>query len=579
MNVDDTGSTVFNTETLTRTTLTGLGMGAAGITYSGLAVLNLSLGSGGNDLYVSSTQTGTITNINLQRTNAPVQIITITGVDFVNIGTLAPASGGIVNGVQAPVTVVGDGSDILNVDDTGSAGAKTGTVTNNTLTGLGMGLSAGITYGGQASLNISLGSGANTLNVLSTYFATTTTLKDGLGNDIVNIQSTSGPTNIVTQSGGDVINIGSLAPVTGGILNDIQGAVTVVGDGHDTLNLDDTGTDGQTNGTLSSTALTGFGMGLSGITYSGLALLNVSLGSGPNNLTVSSTQPTTTTNINVQSTNGPTNITTLSGIDIINIGSLAPTTGGILDNIQGSVTVVGDGSDIMNVDDTGSTKAKYGVLTNNRLYGLNMGAPGITYGGLAALNISLGAGANAFDIVSTQSATTTTLKDGTGSNTVYVQSTSGPTNILTQSGSDVIDVGTYGTPWPPSWPSQWPQPPSPSLPSGVVNGIQGALTVVGNGSDVMYVDDIGSNLANAGTLGSNTLTGLGIGPGGITYSGLALLNVFLGNGGNTFTVSSTNSGTSTDIDLQAATAATTITTVSAAIPSTSAHCGPPAVET
>ncbi len=211
MNVDDTGSTAFNTENLTSTKLTGLGM-VAGNTYSGLAILNLSLGSGGNDLYVSSTQTGTITNINLQRTNAPVQIITITGVDFVNIGALAPASGGIVNGILAPVTVSGDGGDILNVDDTGSTGAKTGTLTSNTLTGLGMGSLAGIAYGGQASLNISLGSGANTVNILSTYFATTTTLKDGLGNDTVNIQSTSGPTNIVTQSGGDVINIGSRVP-------------------------------------------------------------------------------------------------------------------------------------------------------------------------------------------------------------------------------------------------------------------------------------------------------------------------------------------------------------------------------
>ncbi len=36
--------------------------------------------------------------------------------------------------------------------------------------------------------------------------------------------------------------------------------MTVVGDGHDTLNLDDTGTNSQENGTLTSTALTGFGM-------------------------------------------------------------------------------------------------------------------------------------------------------------------------------------------------------------------------------------------------------------------------------------------------------------------------------
>ena len=37
MNVNDTGSTVAKTGTLTATTLTGLNMGPSGITYSGLA--------------------------------------------------------------------------------------------------------------------------------------------------------------------------------------------------------------------------------------------------------------------------------------------------------------------------------------------------------------------------------------------------------------------------------------------------------------------------------------------------------------------------------------------------------------
>src|SRR5262249_17379535 len=43
----DTGSTRAETGTLTATTLTGLGMGPGGISYSGLSNLNIDLGSGG----------------------------------------------------------------------------------------------------------------------------------------------------------------------------------------------------------------------------------------------------------------------------------------------------------------------------------------------------------------------------------------------------------------------------------------------------------------------------------------------------------------------------------------------------
>src|SRR5262249_44404538 len=71
---------------------------------------------------------------------------------------------------------------------------------------------------------------------------------------------------------------------------------------------------------------------------------------------------------------------------------LQPATGGILDNIQGALTIIGNGADTMNVDDTGSTTAKTGTLTAMTLTGLNMGPSGITYSGLANLNISLGTG-------------------------------------------------------------------------------------------------------------------------------------------------------------------------------------------
>jgi hypothetical protein len=530
-------------------------MGWGGITYSGLATLNISLGSGADNFTVLSTQSGTTTNIkdgtgddtvNVQSTAGPTNIHTQSGSDVINIGSVAPATGGTLNGIQGALTVVGDGSDTMNVDDTGSTVTNTGTLTSSNLTGLGMG-SSGILYSGLATLNLALSCNANVITVLSTQTGTATN---------INLQSTNGPTTITTQSGSDTINIGSLAPATGGTLNGIHGAVTVVGEpgSNTTVNVDDTGSMWTTSGTLTSSALTGLGMGAAGISYSGLATLNISLGSGANTFTVSSTQTGATTDINVQGTygNDSTEIVTQSGSDVVNIGSLAPATGGILDYLQAAVTVFGDGSVTLNVDDSGSTRPETGTLTGTSLTGLGMGFGGITYGGLAALNISLGGGPNTFTIASTQSTTTSTLKDGSGCNTVNVQSTAGPTNIISQQGTDVVNIGSL----------------APAT-GGNVNGIQGALTVVGDNNGTMNVDDTGSTATNTGTLTGNTLTGLGIGPAGITYCGLANLNISLGSGDNTFTIASTNYGTVTTlnagsgvntINIQSTASATTVNT-------------------
>ena len=129
----------------------------------------------------------------------------------------------------------------------------------------------------------------------------------------INIQRTSGPTSIITLGGSAVINIGSQAPASGGILNNIQGAVTVAGDGSTTLNVDDTGQSGNATGTLTSTALTGLGMGPAGISYTGLSTLNIALG-GNGAFTVKSTAAGTATNINIPASqgHGPATITTLS---------------------------------------------------------------------------------------------------------------------------------------------------------------------------------------------------------------------------------------------------------------------------
>jgi hypothetical protein len=319
------------------------------------------------------------------------------------------------------------------------------------------------------------------------------------GNDVYNVRSTSTLTTLNTGTGLNVVNVGSFAPVTGGVLDNVQGGLVVVGNGHDTLNIDDTGSALAKTGTLTATTLSGLGLG-GGITYTGVRTLNLNLGSGNDTLGVEGTNATTLTTI-----------TTGAGSNTITIGSHVPLRGRIVDNIQGFLMLVGSGQDTLNVDDSRSTLGKTGFLTAMALTGLGMGVGGITYSGISTLNIYLGAGNDTFNVESTSVNTTTTLDTGAGTNT--------------------IRLGSHG----------------PAM-GGTVYGLLGPVSIGGSGHDSMTVDDSGSTDDLSGTLTPTTLTGLGMGAGGITYSGLANLSVVLGSGDDTFTVQDMNDATLTSLD-------------------------------
>jgi hypothetical protein len=58
-----------------------------------------------------------------------------------------------------------------------------------------------------------------------------------------------------------------------------------------------------------------------------------------------------------------TEVQALGVNNTFNVGSEEPMTGGIVDSIQGALTVAGNGADTMNVDDTGATAGKTATLT------------------------------------------------------------------------------------------------------------------------------------------------------------------------------------------------------------------------
>ena len=284
LNVDDTGSTLGKTGTLTPTALTGLGLGANGITYSGIATLNLSLGSGNNTLLITNTSAQTTTinggngndTFNVNGTAGTLNLNGGAGNNIFNFGSLAPATGGVLRTLVGAIYVTGGtGSNVINVDDTGDTLSVVGTLTSSNLSGLGLG--GGLNYTLISALNINLLSGYGVFNVQSTNASTVTTLNTGAGTKTV--------------------NVGSLAPVLGGTVTGIQGALIIIGSGNDTLNVDNTGGTTNQTGTLTATTLTGLGMGAHGIIYSGLAVLNVTLGSGNDTFTINGVNTSTVTTI------------------------------------------------------------------------------------------------------------------------------------------------------------------------------------------------------------------------------------------------------------------------------------------
>jgi hypothetical protein len=601
LSLDDSGDAIGRVGQLNATTVTGLGAAAA-VNFTGLSdltALNLALGSGGNTFTVNATPApltlstgagndtvnvnadtaptaingqGGSDTINVRAASALTTINTGTGSNTtVNLGSAAPNSGGSLGNLSGEVVVHGSGADTLTLDDTGDPAARSATIASDTISGLGM--AGGVVYDGLAALKVSLGSGSNTVAVATNGNQTATTLNGGAGNDQFNVTSTGALNTINADGGTNTVNVGSLAPAAGGTLTALQGELIVNGHAPDTLNVDDTGDTTARSATIGSDQITGLGMSQGGIVYEGIGTLNVSLGSGGNTVLVSDagSNATTTLNagsgndtvtlandsspnvinaqggsdtINVRTTGGTTTVNTGSGTNTVNVGSLAPAAGGVVNGIQGGLTVNGNAADTLNVDDTGDGTAQSVAISSNQITGLGMGQVGILFEQLGTLNVSLGSGGNAVGIADAGNSTVTTVNTGAGDDTITLANDSSPNVINTQSGTDQVDILTTGGPTNVNTGAG-----ADTINIGNATGaIQGAVTIVGNGADTLHVSDTADAQPAAGTLTPTTLTGLGMTPAGITYSGLANLNIALGSGGNTLTINDIDPATHTTAD-------------------------------
>ncbi|MDE3068412.1 MAG: hypothetical protein KGJ60_12810, partial [Verrucomicrobiota bacterium] len=502
---DDTYAINANAGLLTATGDSGNDAGNDSFTVNGNSGTLILNGGAGNDTFVINGNSGVLT------VNGGA------GNDSFTINSLSSAAaldGGAGNDsftVNAPlsaaltVTGGGDSGDVLTVN--GTSGNDYFTINGSAVSGVG----ATISYSG-TNLVVNGVAGDDTFQIAGTSSFTTRVNGGIYGNDTFNVQAATGALYLTGGAvGNSVFNLGSLAPVAGGTLANLVGPVfiaggtnmlrliTLAGTGVNTVNLDDSGDAVGNTGNLTSSSLTGLGMG-AGVTFVSVNTMNIYLGSGDDTFNVRSTNSTTVTTLNAG-----------AGANLINVGSLAPVPGGTTDGIQGALIVVGNGSDTMNVDDTGDSTGQAGTLTSTTLTGLGMGASGVAYSGVAVLNINLGAGNDTFNIQGTNAATVTTLNTGAGVNTVNVGSLAPATG-------------------------------------GIVDHIQGALTITGSGADTLNVDDSGSGANKTGALTPTTITGLGMGVDGIIYTGMGALNISLGSGNDSFTVNEINVPTITTLD-------------------------------
>ena len=166
--------------------------------------------------------------------------------------------------------------DTINIDNSNSPANDTGKITENTITGFGMGCSNplaattpadcttavagqtfadGITYSNIEQVNVALGGGDNTVEIASTSTGTTR-ITTGNGNNTVHVGSIDGHASITTGTGNDTIDVSGSGQVLqlGGLLTLDTGA------GNDTVTVDSSQATAATDTTITGSTIAGLGM-------------------------------------------------------------------------------------------------------------------------------------------------------------------------------------------------------------------------------------------------------------------------------------------------------------------------------
>ncbi len=278
------------TAEITSDAITGLGMAASGIGYDGMQSLTLSTSALSDSIRVRSTGT-------------PLTINTGSGGDLVRLGSLGTTTSaglGNVNSIFSVTVNGGDGTDSLVLDDSGETVASTFTVTSSTSTGMGS-----VTRDSVETIITHLGSAADTVLIRSFAAANSLIVNGGGGSDLVRLGS-----------------LGSTAVAASGLVNDIDGQISVSGSiGADSIVLDDSGDTAANSATVNTSSVNGLGM-LAGVSFSSVEAMNLFTGSGNDTVTnnvAAGSSPTVVANLD-GGEDGLIVPATGAGADIINVG-------------------------------------------------------------------------------------------------------------------------------------------------------------------------------------------------------------------------------------------------------------------
>ena len=272
--------------------------------------------------------------------------------------------------------------------------------TQYTRSALELGAAADISFSRVELADITLGDGGDTFTIESTDSGATV-LHTGVGMDVVNVLTTSGQVTINAGDDDDTITVHN----AGNSLNQIGALLNVRGDGgSDVLTLVDTGDTLANTGEITSTTITGLGMG-AGVSYTGLELIELSLGSGGDSLTVRS---------------------------------------GVVTPIEPLLDLdLGLGADTLSVFDLDEANGVSAELTATTLRGLGM-ERGIDYASAETLNLTLGFGSDELIVHDTNGYLTNLFLAG-GGDRLRIEGAHGTTNVRGGSGNDILRVGESAT--------------------------------------------------------------------------------------------------------------------------------------
>jgi hypothetical protein len=314
----------------------------------------------------------------------PLYVITVSPTDVVNVGY-----NGSLAGIAEALVVESDndGSPMLNLDDSADTATHGNVVvTQSSTTGLAP---ATMSYGDAtpSQLNISTGTGTNTVNVQSTpnwtnFFGTFYT-----------------PTALIGHSGATTVNVGNAGSLAG-----IQGALDISNPpSYTTLTVDDSADSTvHNNVVVTDSSITGLAPAIIGYRQSDLRALNINTGTGTNT-------------VNVQSTPASALHTALVGhsvattVNVGNAGSLSGIQSTLdLSNATSGTTVVVDDS----ADPTGRTATFSVSASTETISGLAPAPITYTASNGGSVTVTGGMGGNVFHVQGTLSGGTLSLNGG-----------------------------------------------------------------------------------------------------------------------------------------------------------------------